>query len=412
MNLGLFTGWPAGGSSAPADPSATADAAATPVHGDAAARSCEAAFRALLNELSGSPKGRHERGHDVHEAERGNRAGGKDQDDQDDPADGIDAATVALAFQPAPVVPQPMALAVLATNAAGQSSLPENSSDNLPPAGAPPACAAEVPSDPSASQAAGAILADASAGILADAAIQTLAQSQNQPEDAIDLGRFDRDASVAAADGIFAGATSPVLAAIEAAGSFSGHAGASDQHSSPAGTPASTPMAALKSLRSTTEVAPIPAHLLALAPASATPTLRLVQLEAPVQTPVPTEVAPQIVQAIRLAWTRNSGEARIHLDPRQFGAVSVSLRVEDGGVVARVQAEQPAVREWLQTNQRALQGALTDRQLTLERLEVVSPSDEGRESTDRDHRDRDQRAPEARPRRPRRGNGSSFEVMA
>jgi flagellar hook-length control protein FliK len=141
--------------------------------------------------------------------------------------------------------------------------------------------------------------------------------------------------------------------------------------------------------------------------------LRLSTADVPVlQVPVD-EVAPQIVQTLRVAWSRGAGEAQIRLDPRQFGDLTVSLRVESGQVVARVQADQPAVREWLQTNQRALQAGLAEHQLRLGRLEVVAPGDEARDAADSQGRRREEPADEPAARRPRRRESTgTFEVVA
>jgi len=124
-------------------------------------------------------------------------------------------------------------------------------------------------------------------------------------------------------------------------------------------------------------------------------------------------IAPQIIQSMRVLFSRGGGEAHIRLDPRQFGDVSVSLRVEAGQVVARVQAEAPAVREWLQANQRTLQVGLAEHQLRLGRLEVVAPSDESRESTDSEGRRREESTDEPPARRHRRRESTgSFDVVA
>ncbi len=125
------------------------------------------------------------------------------------------------------------------------------------------------------------------------------------------------------------------------------------------------------------------------------------------------DVLPQIVQTMRVAFARGAGVAQIRLDPRQFGDLSVSLRVESGQVVARVQADAPAVREWLQTNQRALQDGLAGHQLRLARLEIVAPGDEVRDPTDAERRRQEQPTDEPQARRPkRRESTGTFEVVA
>ena len=62
--------------------------------------------------------------------------------------------------------------------------------------------------------------------------------------------------------------------------------------------------------------------------------------------------------AHRVKFAKVVGEAHIRLQPDQFGQLSVSLRVESGQVVARLEADAPAVREWLQANHATLRSAL------------------------------------------------------
>jgi flagellar hook-length control protein FliK len=121
----------------------------------------------------------------------------------------------------------------------------------------------------------------------------------------------------------------------------------------------------------------------------------------------------QIVQAIRLVWSRGIGEATIRLEPRHFGDLSVSLRVEQGHVALRLTAEVAAVRDWLQTNQAALRQGLADQHLTLDRLEVA-PSESGRhESARRDRQDERQPADERPARRQGKPDAEAFfEVVA
>jgi flagellar hook-length control protein FliK len=129
---------------------------------------------------------------------------------------------------------------------------------------------------------------------------------------------------------------------------------------------------------------------------------------------LPDSTAAQIVQTLRLVATGDGGEARITLDPNQFGQLSVSVRVEHGQVVARVEADQPIVREWLQSNQNQLRHQLAGQQLTLDRLEVREPSEsepsarERREHANGRASEEDQR----RRRQRREGAGARFEVVA
>ncbi len=133
------------------------------------------------------------------------------------------------------------------------------------------------------------------------------------------------------------------------------------------------------------------------------------------QTPdaLPVETATQIVQAIRMQMMRDGGEAHIRLDPRQFGDMTVRIRVDHGQVTARVEADAPVVREWLQNNQHVLRQNLAGQHLTLDRLDVREPP----ASSDEQRRDgqpaRDQdRSHQRGARRRRSETGELFEVVA
>jgi flagellar hook-length control protein FliK len=127
---------------------------------------------------------------------------------------------------------------------------------------------------------------------------------------------------------------------------------------------------------------------------------------------LPEGTVNQIVQAIRLQWTNGTGEARITLEPEQFGDVTVSVRVERGQVSARVEADTPVVREWLQSNQQTLRHGLAEQNLKLDRLEVAAPP----ASRDADRRDGERQrggGDQPPPRRPRQPQGQeTFEVVA
>lgn len=129
---------------------------------------------------------------------------------------------------------------------------------------------------------------------------------------------------------------------------------------------------------------------------------------------LPAGTADQVVQALRLQWARGVGEAHIRLQPDQFGQLSVSLRVEAGQVVARLEADVPAVREWLQANQGSLRVALADHHLELDRLEVSEPvADPDARRENRDDRPRQHASDHARSRRQSSpdSTGARFEVV-
>ncbi len=129
------------------------------------------------------------------------------------------------------------------------------------------------------------------------------------------------------------------------------------------------------------------------------------------QAALPTATSDQIVQSLRLALTRDGGEARITLNPREFGDLTVTVKVEQGAVVARMHADTPAVREWLQQNQDTLRTRLADQELRLDRLDVAAAQESSESRQDADARRRDPHADERpRPRRP--SQSTTFEVVA
>jgi flagellar hook-length control protein FliK len=130
--------------------------------------------------------------------------------------------------------------------------------------------------------------------------------------------------------------------------------------------------------------------------------------------PLPSGTVSQIVQSMRLQWSRGAGEARIRLDPAQYGDMTVSLRVEAGQVVAKVQADTALVRDWLHSNQGWLRQSLADQGLTLGRLEVAaSAAEEPDEHSRRDQAasSREQQQPPP-PRQRRSASAGIFEVVA
>jgi hypothetical protein len=154
-----------------------------------------------------------------------------------------------------------------------------------------------------------------------------------------------------------------------------------------------------------TTVPHVPLQLVTSPAASAVPGSTAVD-----QTPAP-ETVDQIVQAIRLVWSRGVGEAQIRLQPDHLGEMSVSIRVEHGQVIARLQSDVPAVREWLQGNHAALRQGLADHNLSLDRFEVVASEDADR-TPPRDQRD-SRRDDDPRPRRPRRPSPDHvFDIVA
>jgi flagellar hook-length control protein FliK len=82
------------------------------------------------------------------------------------------------------------------------------------------------------------------------------------------------------------------------------------------------------------------------------------------------DVTLQIVQSMRMQFRDGIGEAVLKLNPEHLGSVSISLRVENGGLKANVQADLPAVRQWLESQQDTLRSALAEHGLRLDRFDV------------------------------------------
>jgi flagellar hook-length control protein FliK len=112
------------------------------------------------------------------------------------------------------------------------------------------------------------------------------------------------------------------------------------------------------------------------------------------------DVVAQLVQSLRVQFRDGIGEAVVKLKPEHLGSVQISLRVENGALKATVQAEAPAVRQWLESQQDTLRTSLADHGLRLERF-VVEPEGEPTHTTD-DARHQQQREREQRRRHPQR----------
>ncbi len=100
----------------------------------------------------------------------------------------------------------------------------------------------------------------------------------------------------------------------------------------------------------------------------------------PVAAPVPEALTPeagaqvsaQLIQTLRMQFKDGIGDAVLHLRPEHLGEVTVALRVDHGVVSATVQAEEPAVRQWLASQESALREGLSQHGLDLGSL-VVEP---------------------------------------
>jgi hypothetical protein len=79
-----------------------------------------------------------------------------------------------------------------------------------------------------------------------------------------------------------------------------------------------------------------------------------------------------IVRSLKVQWRQGVGEATLRLRPEFLGELTVSLRVQGGGVTAVLQSDSPLVRGWIEAHQADLKKALEGQGLSLENL-VIDP---------------------------------------
>jgi flagellar hook-length control protein FliK len=121
------------------------------------------------------------------------------------------------------------------------------------------------------------------------------------------------------------------------------------------------------------------------------------------------DVVAQLVQSMRLQFRDGIGEAIVKLKPEHLGSVQISLRIENGAIRATVQAEMPAVRQWLESQQETLKNGLADQGLRLERF-VVERDGERQSAQGDAERQRQQRR--RHHRRAESADQPVFEVLA
>jgi flagellar hook-length control protein FliK len=119
------------------------------------------------------------------------------------------------------------------------------------------------------------------------------------------------------------------------------------------------------------------------------------------------DLAAQLVQSLRVQFRDGIGEAVLKLKPEHLGAVSISMRIENGGIKANVQADVAAVRQWLESQQDLLRQGLAEHGLRLDRF-VVDPDGQRDRSSRQNEEARPQRRP---PRRPVQNEQPVFEVV-
>jgi flagellar hook-length control protein FliK len=128
----------------------------------------------------------------------------------------------------------------------------------------------------------------------------------------------------------------------------------------------------------------------------------------PVTLPNEDGVTSSIVQSMRLQMRDGVGTAVVHLEPDYLGAVSISLRVENGVVTASLHAENPQVRAWMEANTALLRESLAGQGLSLDRLLVTDERIVDDQSQSRHQRQEQEQ--QAR-QRPRRNGAATFEVV-
>ena len=119
-------------------------------------------------------------------------------------------------------------------------------------------------------------------------------------------------------------------------------------------------------------------------------------------------VVSSIVQSMRLQMRDGVGTAVVHLEPDYLGAVSISLRIENGVVTASLHAENPQVRAWMEANTPLLRESLAGQGLSLDRLLVTDERITDEQSQGR--RQQQEQEQQARQRR-RRNDATTFEVV-
>ena len=87
------------------------------------------------------------------------------------------------------------------------------------------------------------------------------------------------------------------------------------------------------------------------------------------------DTSERIVHSLRMQFQRGGGDAIVHIKPEHLGPLTISLRVEQGTVSARVTADNAVVAEWLQANEHTLRDGLKSNGLQLDRLVITRDQD-------------------------------------
>ena len=122
------------------------------------------------------------------------------------------------------------------------------------------------------------------------------------------------------------------------------------------------------------------------------------------------ELPSQLIDAIRLQARSGVQEAHIRLRPEVLGEVSIAISVAGGAVSATIEAESPAVRQWVERHEGLLRERLSDQGLQLAQLEVKA-DDRQRDGERQRREQRDASKPAVMNRAQREAAAQRFAAM-
>lgn len=119
----------------------------------------------------------------------------------------------------------------------------------------------------------------------------------------------------------------------------------------------------------------------------------------------------QIVQAMRVQMNGTGGDAQIRLQPHFLGDLTISLKVENGGVTAQLAASSQDVRQWIESNEQMLRQSLAQHDLRLDKLVVLEEESAPSRREDGDRQPDGHGQEQRRPRRRPEADSATFEVV-
>jgi flagellar hook-length control protein FliK len=114
----------------------------------------------------------------------------------------------------------------------------------------------------------------------------------------------------------------------------------------------------------------------------------------------------RLIESMRVQMRQGVQEATVRLNPEHLGEVTISVRVERGAVSAVVNAETPAVQQWLESQEDKLRSGLSDQGLHLAKFIVQRDGSQ-------QHREQPQQPKQPAPRDRQHHDGTPirFEVL-